>query len=365
MKILVSGVPRSFGGIGTLIENMAACNAQQENPLSFSFLVPQGSPYAPHFEQQGYRVIPVPPLSRIRAYRRVLKEAFDRESYDAVWINNTSKVDMILPVLARKHGVKILYHSHGVDCEEQGLKRLFFQAVECLTRNKLFRMIDMPLACSKASADYFYKGYRHPERIILIKNGIRVERFRFRAEVRESVRMELKLGEGETAVCSCGRLSAVKNNQLLIRTMALLPPGFRLFLIGKGDEEQMLRSLAVECGVADRVCFLGFRTDVERLLNGMDIYAMPSLNEGMPFSLIEAQTNGLPCVVTENISREVALTDLVRFVSIDDAEKWASCIKTLPRNDCRVLGAEEVRRAGFGMEDSFSAFREQCLRAGK
>ena len=96
-RILVYGVPRSFGGIGTLIENMAVSNDRAGRPLQFTFLVPQGSPYLLRFQEMGYETVPVPPLSRVWAYSRVVRQALRHKPYDAVWINNTSKADMILP----------------------------------------------------------------------------------------------------------------------------------------------------------------------------------------------------------------------------------------------------------------------------
>lgn len=360
MKILVSGVPRSFGGIGTLIDNITECNEEQGRPLTFTFLVPEGSPYLTHFVEKGYEVVPVPPLTHPVAYRRTLQALFTRERFDAVWFNNTSKVDMILPVLAKKSGAKLIAHSHGTKLEETGVKRIAFQMVELLTRSKFFSMIDCPLACNRASADYFYRGYPHPEQVQVIPNGIRLRRFTFRQPERTAVREELGLRPEEMAICSVGRLSAVKNNQLLIRVMAQLPETYRLFLVGKGVEEQALRDLAAECGVAERVMFLGFRADVDRILNGMDVYAMPSLHEGMPFALIEAQANGLPCVVTEHISREVALTELVQFVPIEDETAWTSAIESISLEEDRYRRANEIRQAGYGIEDSFSAFREVC-----
>ncbi len=139
------------------------------------------------------------------------------------------------------------------------------------------------------------------DEVKVVHNGIP-----FREGNRGSLRSELALAAGDLLIVAVGNLYPVKGHAVLLRalgelrrsgTIATVP--WRLAIAGRGEEEEKLRTLATEQGIADRVALLGFRKDVPDILAAADIFVMPSLSEGLPLALVEAMAAGLPVVVSD------------------------------------------------------------------
>jgi glycosyltransferase involved in cell wall biosynthesis len=139
-----------------------------------------------------------------------------------------------------------------------------------------------------------------PERVVTVRNGIELPPPADPA-LRERRRAELGLSDGDPVAICVGRLSPAKGHPHLLRALALLQgefPRLTCLLIGDGEERAALESLARELGVADRVRFLGFRSDVAEWLALGDVFVLPSNWEGLPIALLEAMAAGLPAVAT-------------------------------------------------------------------
>ena len=214
-------------------------------------------------------------------------------------------------------------------------------------------------------------------RVVMIPNGIRVDDFRFSEEVREAVRRELGAEEKDFLLCTVGRLAPEKNYGFLLLVLKELirrmktssgqeDIRFRLLFIGEGPEETELRKMARELEIEDRVCFLGNREDVPRLLMGADCFLLPSLFEGLPLVLVEAQASGLPCVASDRITRQVELTGQITYLPVEEpsdeeaagklAQRWARQIQAFSKDRegeiWRPEGAILVKEAGFDVADA-------------
>jgi glycosyltransferase involved in cell wall biosynthesis len=194
-----------------------------------------------------------------------------------------------------------------------------------------------------------------PRSMTVVPNGIR-----FEAGERWRVRCELGLADDEVLVLAVGNLYPVKGHIVLLRALAMLREAgsgrWRLAIAGRGGEEDALRRFAEENGIADRLHLLGYRADVPDLLAAADLYAMPSLSEGLPLALIEAMfaaravvasgVGGIPDVVT---SGEHGL-----LVPPDDASSLAGALSTLLRSPAerrRLAAAARLRaERDFGVE---------------
>lgn len=138
-----------------------------------------------------------------------------------------------------------------------------------------------------------------PGKVAVIENGVDVGRFA-RAEGR-SFREDLGLGPGETVVGMVGRLEEIKGPGVLLEAFADLAgriPGTRLVYIGEGGLGEALRDRAEVLGLSGRVHFLGSRADIPEVMSGLDILALPSLSEGLPFALLEGMAAGRAVVAT-------------------------------------------------------------------
>ena len=136
----------------------------------------------------------------------------------------------------------------------------------------------------------------------------------------------------ELAVGHVGRFMAQKNHTFLLDAFAEVAarrPDAVLLLVGAGELRSFVECRAAERGLAGRVRFLGQRDDVERLYQAFDAFALPSLYEGLGLVGVEAQRAGLPCLLSDAITREVDVTGTVRFLPIDEPSAWADALCAL------------------------------------
>ena len=170
----------------------------------------------------------------------------------------------------------------------------------------------------------------------------------------------------ELVIGHVGRFNPQKNHSFLIDIFAALlkkEPNAVLLLVGGGEDMTKIQAKAQIMGIAEHVRFLGVRSDVADLMQAMDVFLFPSLYEGLGIALIEAQTAGLPCVVSDTIPHEAYLTDLVDSESLSaPAEKWAEKIlakRAIPRTDRRA----EIAAHGFDITTEAVKLQEFYLKA--
>jgi glycosyltransferase involved in cell wall biosynthesis len=221
------------------------------------------------------------------------------------------------------------------------------------------KYVDVKFAPSDLAAKYTFgeKAYESGK-VTLLHNAVDLDVFHFDANGGKVVRQELGISEDALLVGHVGRFMTQKNHGFLLEIfceIAAIKPDARLLLVGKGELEQNLREQAERLGIVDKVIFAGVRSDIPQILSAMDVLVFPSLYEGMPNTVIEAQATGLPCVIADTITREADITGLVQHLPLDlDAKEWAeSAIAAVgPRHDTRG----KFTKAGYDIENTVKAF---------
>ena len=139
-----------------------------------------------------------------------------------------------------------------------------------------------------------------------------------------------------------------------------------LVLIGKGEMEEEIKILVERKGIQKAVTFMGIRDDVYRLYQGMDLLLFPSLFEGLPVVLVEAQASDLSCVISDTISKEAILTDRVCVKSLNsDVELWAEkCLEILQKSDNREDKTIEIRKAKYDISDLAKSLKQYYYKEG-
>lgn len=203
-------------------------------------------------------------------------------------------------------------------------------------------------ACSYEASKFLFPR----KNSVLVKNAINVDLLYFNAKKREQLRDFLNLNE-KFVIGHVGRFNYVKNQLFLLDVIAELKQiqkNIVLLLIGKGEDEIKIRDKAKSLGIDENVRILLDRSDVNDLYNVMDVFVMPSLFEGLPLVGVEAQTNGLPCLFSDTISKEILLSSNSSFFSLKHSAKdWALKISEL--NKCRNQNSvNEVNNKGFNIE---------------
>ena len=316
MKILQVGLGNNPGGMEAFVMNYFRELARQG--VSFDFVSMYGTiAYEKEILELGGRVFYVPNIKKdyfgyIKAFRKLLS----REKYDVVHVNMLSAANIVPLRLAKQAGVrKVIAHSHNASAP--GIVRKLMDGVN---RPRMKHYVNEKFACSEKAGRWLF-GDKAFER-------------------------------GE--VGHVGRFQIQKNHEAILRIFHEIQrkePAARLCLIGDGELKEQIQEQAKKAGVLDKIIFTGVCQDVERYLSAMDVFLFPSLFEGLPFTLLEAQANGLPCVISDQITGEAVLSrENVTMISLAESpEKWAKAVFKM-KEAGRIEREEAARRlaeAGF------------------
>ena len=338
-KILVVGMSRTVAGVGAVILNVVSnLDRTKYEPV---VLLTYESESRRMLEDMNIRIEKVTPFGENRRkYRSEIEQIFAKEHYDYVWINNTSKVNIDIFKVAKKYGAVTIAHSHGESVEGPLYKRIAFRLIELFTTPVFYRNLDIAMACSKSSAQYFYsEKYRKTHRVYVMPNSIDVQKFMFRADARESVRKEFGWNGSDVGMIFVGRLTQVKNPMLLVEMMRDLPVQYKLLFVGSGELQEELEKKTREYGLDGKIRFAGSRRDVSRILSGADLFLLPSFHEGLPVSALEAQANGLPCIISDTITDECMLLPSCRKAACNQQSVWAEAVMKVSPQE-RILREE-------------------------
>lgn len=295
--------------------------------VQFDFLIDSDSSLVPReeIESLGGRVFEIPPYQHVIEYQRELQRLFREEGWKIVHshINALS----VFPLrAAKKAGVPVrIAHSHSTSGKGEYAKN----ALKAVLKTQSNRYPTHRFACSKFAGEWLFGKAAHFE---VVYNAIDLDRFRFNVEARAEARADLGLVDNQFAIGHVGRFTAQKNHVFLIDVfteVAKRRDDAVLLLVGTGEAGASVKALVDERGLTDRVKFLGQRSDVNRLYQAFDAFVLPSLYEGLCLVGVEAQVSGLPCLLSDAITREVDVTGECKFLSIDSPVVWADEIDSL------------------------------------
>ncbi|RRG08371.1 MAG: glycosyltransferase family 1 protein [Lactobacillus sp.] len=176
-------------------------------------------------------------------------------------------------------------------------------------------------------------------------NAIDIEKFRFNSDKRKKIRQEFSIGDNVFLMGQVGRLSAEKNQEFSIKLLSKLKlkkKSIKLLIIGEGSRYDHLKEFTKKFGVENNVIFTGQRTDVNDLYSALDVLILPSQFEGLPVTTIEAQSAGLPVLMSDNITKEAGIINC-DFLSLDLMDSWIKKLTTLSSEM-----PDETNREKFG-----------------
>lgn len=219
----------------------------------------------------------------------------------------------------------------------------------------------------KAGVWLFGKKAWEEGRIEVWPNAIDCQAFLPDPNIRKQVRKELGIKD-EFTIVHTGNLRPEKNHPFLFqvfREILYREPNARLILAGKEDERKYYRSLAEKLGISPLVQFLGVRSDIAEILQAGDCFIFPSLYEGLPGAVMEAQASGLPCLISDTITEEVCITPLVTRMSLKaPTEEWAR-LALSHRGDTREVWKENFEKTGFDIHILTEKLTEFYLSLGE
>lgn len=361
----VFGEPFSSGGQEAFIMNMYE-NINRDN-VQFDFFTPyycDNANMKKRIQELGGNVFVCNKSfdkKRKENFKEQLILFLENNYYDIIHIHSGSTYVLANGAkIAKKFGInKVIVHSHiaGTNKIKSLLLKIFFSG-------KLKKNADYFFSCSRAAAEF-----KFPNKIIkenkytVINNGIDCEKYSYNEEIRHEYREQFNF-ENCFVIGNVGRMENQKNQSFLIdvfNEISKIDETARLLLVGAGSLEQMLRNKIKDYDLESRVIILQNRSDVNKILQAVDVFAFPSIFEGLGIVAIEAQAAGLVTVCSEFIPEEANITELFKRVPISDGiNRWVSEILKYKDNK-RKDYSKKIIEAGYSAKESASKLEKIYL----
>ncbi len=350
----VAGMNR--GGYENLIMNVYRNIDRRE--VQFDFLSSLDGSFDDEILALGGKIHKVPFITKVGpfSYSRAVRNVFQSGDYEIVH-SHMDKFSGLIAREAKRCEIPIrIAHSHSVSNEGnfayRAVKDYYGRFIPCATDY---------FACSEKAAAWMYGA--NGSKATIIKNGIDLDRYT----------LTDNRAEGFT-IGQVGRFNKVKNQQFTIKVFEKVVKrcdNARLLFAGDGDLKEEAKQLASSLGLSDRVEFCGEVSDIAAFLSRLDVICMPSLHEGIPLSLIEAQASGVPCAVSDNIDRSVDISKEIEFISLTSAtDVWANALlknKGNKRYDCKERLCEEgydIKKTALFLQEKYLKMQDS-LKEGK
>ena len=280
-------------------------------------------------------------------YIMKLRDILVSDKVDIVHVHGNSSTLALELLAAKIAGVKVrIAHSRNTTCNHK-LSNILLKPIFNMTYTDAF-------ACGNDAGKWMFGK----KKFVVIKNGNEINNFKYKIDVRDKVRRDLGLGNDVIALGHVGCFNYQKNQGFLIEIANILKNQnfkFMMFLIGEGDLKKQIENQVNMLSLSSDVVFLGQRDDIQELLQAMDMMLLPSRFEGLPNVLIEWQMAALPSFVSDQITDEAKVTELVKYLPIKDAKVWTDEIIEYNYPD-RSLSAiesyEKMKKAGYDIKEN-------------
>ena len=298
------------------------------------------------FQEANINCIQIPdkvhhPLKHLWTMFRI----FRKGRYDVVHSHLDWFMNSYVCFLAMLAGIKkrIAHHHQAYTAQEpvEGPKTRLVSLPNHLVKNFLCFLFRIPcklfathwLACGEAAAiNGWGRSAFKKSKVMILPNAIDPNRFKFSESTRREIRTHYGIGENDFVIGHVGRFFPEKNHKFIIELFSEYSRHHRhckLLLVGNGPLQAEIQNLVNQKGLGDKVIFAGLQKNVVGFYCAMDVLLLPSTREAFPMTLVEAQYNGLPCVVSAAVPRETAITDNVFPLPIDDVKPWCEKLSSL------------------------------------
>ena len=332
IRVLHFGLSPNFGGIEKYIYDLST-NMPSDIKFDFINCWDKKVAYESELKKMGYTFLNITP--RFVNYRkciRDLKNIFQSKNYNYIHFHIMSYSFFEPVVLAAKFSnAKILIHYHGGGGNYTNEFSIKAKILNIIGENFIKRVNTINLACSERSGKSFFRNRKYK----VIEDGIQYDKYKFSESNRKEIREKYHFNKENIVLGCVGTLIPIKNHKFIIEVFnryQLEHANARLLIVGEGYLRNELEQLAQKYNISQKIIFTGQVKDVSKYYSAMDIYLMPSKNEGFGISLCEAQINGLPCLASPNFPKEVKITKNVKFLKLNDMNRWLNAINTMKRD---------------------------------
>lgn len=335
-NILVYGISNQKGGISEFM--MTLNKSLIKKNLTFDYIIKgSNSLYEPQIQKMGGKVFYYNyknSTERILNLYKILKK--ERAVAD-IFYYNTSGTYFIFPIiLAKLMKYKIISHAHN--SKDIGLGKTY-TVLNMLNRQLLNITSSIKFTCSSMAKKWVYGNSKN---VIQINNAIDSNKFYYDNAIRKKTRTNLKISNNEILITNIGRFGYQKNQIFLLNIMNEINKKntkIKLLLVGSGNDYKKLLTYVKTHNIKN-VYMPGQKNNINEILNASDLFLLPSYFEGFPIVSVEAQATGLPCILSDRITKDSNITGLVKFLSLSEPKKWIDYIiyfKPRERRDMNII----------------------------
>ncbi|MBF8149563.1 glycosyltransferase family 1 protein [Winogradskyella sp. F6397] len=284
-----------------------------------------------------YRMSAIAPKNYF-IYKKNLNLFFDKHpDYKIVHSHLNALSSIILGVAKKKNIPFRIAHSHlaveplvlkKVIKKNTDIKATIKDSIQTLVKGRVTKVATHYFACGEKAGNWLF-GYKNKTKVTIINNAINASLFTYDAIEAKKIKNELNL-ENKKVIGHIGRFNEQKNHFFLIKIFNELykkDENCVLLLIGDGNLKTKLKEEAKRLNIDKNIHFLGLRDNIPELLQAFDLFLFPSLYEGLPVTLIEAQASGIKIITSNTVTKEVDITNLITYIDLDrPAEEWADYV---------------------------------------
>jgi glycosyltransferase involved in cell wall biosynthesis len=269
------------------------------------------------------------------------EDFFKTHKYDILHAHSSSKAVFIM-YYAKKYGIKTrILHSH---CTQFVIQEKVLQLFANILKIPTLALTTDYYACSPEAGEFLFgKKAVEDGKVTIAHNGIETSCFVRDDAIRNRIRTELGLSD-KFVIGNVGRFRPQKNHTYLMdifKAITLKDENAVLVCVGNGELEESIKEKAKQLKIDSKIRFLGFRNDVNDVMQCFDVLVMPSLFEGLPVTGVEAQAVGIPALFATTITKDAAILPESGYLSLNDSpEMWAD----------RILSYKSVNRSNTAHE---------------
>lgn len=312
------------GGLETMIMNYY--RKINKSKVQFDFLThrpeSEKKDYDDEIRSMGGNIYHIGTLNPFScSYKSELKTFFQSHpEYKVIHVHQDCMSSVILKV-AKECGINVrIAHCHSSN-QDKNIKYL----VKLVYKNFIPTYATSMISCGKKAGEWMFGKNA---KFLVLPNAIDTNRYAFSQNMRNTMRQELGFNDDDIVLGHVGRFCEVKNHTFILKLFKCIhdqDENYKLVFVGNGELFDEIKKEADELGLFSFIQFLGLRSDVPNLLQAMDVFLLPSLYEGLPVSIVEAQAAGLKCYISDKVPTDCSLTDLVKQISLDSSvEDWAN-----------------------------------------
>ncbi|WP_432694251.1 glycosyltransferase family 1 protein [Priestia aryabhattai] len=296
------------------------------------------------------------------AYRKAWHKFFQDNSDYAIIHGHVRSTASIYLGIAKKYGLITIAHSHNTSSGAG-----FSAFVKNSFQYRIRFIADYLFACSLSAGKWLFgENACIKSNFILLKNAIDTKKFKYNPDTRVAKRDELGLVD-KFVIGHVGRFHEQKNHTFIVdifKGIKEKKSNAVLLLIGEGELKKDIEKKVENLELTDSVIFTGIRSDIPELLQSMDLFLFPSLHEGLPVTLIETQAAGLPSLVADTVTKEVQLTNMVKYLPLDSQiDNWVSeALKYGNKNDRDTDTSKDLIKAGYDIETGAKWYEEFVIK---